>query len=233
MAFLERGEDVGNYNGFKHYAIIIGQSIMKKYLLLFLILVGNSVTSFAFSLEEQVNNIESSNKSASKEISNIFYEYKKIIKITTGEPKVIKSNGRKVTILMDVFIELVDPNNSLKKILHTLGSNINQVERRADYSGKESHIEVSWIRGGNRGAWKQLTKHGLLAEITFLNSKKLVPLYGNFSYSSLTTVHIKEKDTFEIEFIVDKSNLKMNPTPKIKLITKTCGKKGSYYSCKW
>jgi len=132
---------------------------------------------------------------------------------------------------MDVFVGMIDP-NLITKINHELIQHPLHVERRKYIMNDYTHLQV-WPREWNSAAWEALTKNGLLAEITFLNSKKSIPLFGNFSSSSLTTVHMIEEEEFKLTFIVDKKNLKINPTPIIRFVTKKCDKKGRKYSCKW
>jgi hypothetical protein len=78
--------------------------------------------------------------------------------------------------------------------------------------------------GGNNEAWDELTKNGLLAEISFLGDTRSIPLFGNFS--NWFSVKITEEEVFKMTFSVDKKNIKLDPTPTIRLVTKSCGKNG-------
>lgn len=198
---------------------------MNKYLLyslLFFCLIGHPLTSTALTLEEQADNIESSKNNIHKKISDIFNKYKKSLQITTGEPIVSDSDGNKVTIRMDVFVKLTDPKLSLQ-MAYVMNEYFRNFHRYT--SGKDdTYLEMSIVAGGNHEAWDKLTQKGLLAEISFLKNKQSIPLFGNFS--NWFTVKITEKEVFEITFSVDKKNIRLNPTPTIRLVTKICDKNG-------
>jgi len=176
-------------------------------------LIGHPLTSTATTLEEQANNIEASKHKIHKEIADIFEEYKTSLKITTGQPIVIDSNGNTVTVSMEVFVKLTNPNLSLQ-----MASVMNKYFR--SFTRYTTYLNVSIAAGGNHEAWEELTKNGLLAEISFLDNTRAIPLFGNFS--NWFSVKITENDVFKITFIVDKKNIKLNPTPTINLITKNC-----------
>jgi len=195
---------------------------VNKYLLYSLVffgLIGHPLTSKATTLEEQANNIESSKNKIHKEISDIFNKYKKSLQITTSQPNVVDSNGHTVMISMDVVVKLTAPDLSLQ-----LADAMNRYFRIYTRGNEDSYLEVSIVSGGNREAWDELTQNGLLAEISFLESMQSIPLFGNFS--NWFTVKITTNEVFKMTFIVDKKNIKLNPTPTIKLVTKSCDKNG-------
>ena len=189
---------------------------MNKYLLysiLFFCLIGHPLTSTATTLEEQANNIESSKNEIHKEISDIFNQYQKSLKITTGQPIVSNSNGNTVTVSMDVFVKITDPNLSLQ-----MGSAMTRYFRSV--TSYTTNLDVSIVAGGDSEAWDELTQNELLAEISFLENMQSIPLFGNFS--NWFTVKITENEVFEITFRVDKKNIKLDATPTIRLVTKNC-----------
>lgn len=187
------------------------------YSLLFFCLIGHPLISTATTLEEQANNIESSKIEIRKEISDIFNKYQKSLKITTGQPKVIDSNGNTVTISMEVFVKLTDPNLSLQ-----MANAMNKYFR--SFTRYTTYLDVSIAAGGNNEAWDELTQNGLLAEIYFLKNKQSIPLFGNFS--GWFSVKITEEEVFKMTFSIDKKNIKLDLTPTIRLVTKSCGKNG-------
>lgn len=198
---------------------------MNKYLmytLLFFCLIGHTLTSTATTLEEQANNIESSKNKIHKEISDIFNKYKKSLQITTGQPNVINSDGHTVMIRMEVFVKLTDTNLSLQMA--------NAMNRYFSYPHRyTTYLEVSIVSGGDPEAWGELTQNGLLAEISFLENKQSIPLFGNFS--NWFTVKITENEVFEMTFSVDKKNIKLDTTPTIRLVTVNCVKKNGENMC--
>jgi len=198
--------------------------LFKAYItgILLIILSGYPLSSIAISLEEQVNNIESSKNNIHKEISNIFNKYKKSLQITTGQPNVIDSDGSTVTISMEVFVKLTNPSLSLK-----MAKVMNKYFRC--FSRYTSYLEISIVACGNHDAWDELTKNGLLAEISFLNDTQLIPLFGNFS--NWFSVKIIEEDVFNMTFSVDKKNINLDPTPTIRLVTKNCIRKNGENMC--
>jgi hypothetical protein len=191
------------------------------YSLLFFCLISHPLTSTATTLEEQANNIESSKNKIHKEISDIFNKYKESLKITTGQPNVIDSNGNTVMIRMEVFVKLTDPNLSLQ-IADTLKRYF-RFPRRYTSGNEDTYLEMSIVAGGDREAWDELTQNELLAEISFLENTQSIPLFGNFS--NWFTVKITENEVFEMTFSVDKKNIKQDATPTIRLVTKNCPKK--------
>ena len=189
---------------------------MNKYLLysiLFFCLIGHPLTSTATTLEEQANNIESSKNEIHKEISDIFNQYQKSLKITTGQPIVSNSNGNTVTVSMDVFVKITDPNLSLQ-----MGSAMTRYFRSV--TSYTTNLDVSIVAGGDSEAWDELTKNGLLAEISFLGSMQSISLFGNFG--NWFSVDIIKDDVFKMTFNVDKKNIKLDATPTIRLVTKNC-----------
>lgn len=197
------------------------------YPLLFFCLIGHPLTSTAITLEEQADNIESSKNNIHKKISDIFNKYKKSLQITTGQPNVIDSNGTIATIRMEVFVKLTDPNLPLQMVdaMNGYFRNFN----RYGSENEDTYLEMSIVAGGNHEAWDELTKNGLLAEISFLENKQSIPLFGNFS--NWFTVKITEKEVFEITFSVDKKNIKLDPTPAISIVTKNCVRKNGENMC--
>ncbi len=192
------------------------------YSLLFFYLIGHPLNSTATTLEEQADNIESSKNAIHKEISDIFNNYKKSLKITTGQPEVIDSNGNTVTISMEVFVKLTDPNLSLQ-MASAMNKYFRSVTRYTTY------LNASIAAGGNKEAWTQLTQNGLLAKISFLGDIQSISLFGNFDY--WFSVKITEEDVFKITFSIDKKDLKLNPTPTIRLVIKNCVKKNGENMC--
>ncbi|WP_432740707.1 hypothetical protein ABXJ76_11865 [Methylobacter sp. G7] len=198
---------------------------MNKYLLyslLFFCLIGHPLTSTATTLEEQANNIESSKNEIHKEISDILNQYQKSLKITTGQPIVSDSNGNTVTVSMEVFVKLTDPNLSLQ-MASAMTKYFTNVTRYTTY------LHTSIAAGGDKEAWDELTKNGLLAEISFLGKMQSISLFGNFGY--WFSVDIIEDDVFKMTFNVDKKNLKLDPIPTIKLVTKNCLRKNGNNMC--
>lgn len=187
------------------------------YSLIYFCLIGHPLTSTATTLEEQANNIESSKNKIHKEISDIFNKYKKSLKITTGQPIVSDSNGNTVTVNMEVFVKLTDPNLSSQ-----MANAMNEYFR--SFTRYTTYLDVSIAAGGNNEAWDELTKNGLLAEISFSGDTRSIPLFGNFS--NWFSVKITEEEVFKMTFRVDKKNIKLDPTPTIRLVTKSCAKNG-------
>ena len=183
---------------------------------------GHPLTSKATTLEEQANTIESSKNEARKEISDIFNKYKKSLKITTGQPEVIDSNGHTVMVSMEVFVKLTDPNLSLQ-MARAMNKYFTSVTRYTSY------LEASIAAGGNKEAWDELVKNDLQAKISFLGDIQSISLFGNFDY--WFSVKITEEEVFKITFSVDKKNLKLNPTPTIRLAIKNCVRKNGENMC--
>ncbi|MBA4320696.1 MAG: hypothetical protein C0412_20065 [Flavobacterium sp.] len=212
---------------------------MKKILLhawLFLYAISHGVN--AETLEEQANRIELANKEIElskendrKKIPNIFDNYKNSLQITTGQPKVIDSDGNKVKISMDVFVKLNDPDLSLQ-IGRTIKEFLYFPMLYKDEKGN-TYYEISYASGGSSIAWDELIKRQLRAEITVLGDKSSIPLFGSFENGF--TVKIVEKEVFEIVFSVEKKKLNLDLTPKIELVSSTCKEiiRGAYYgACK-
>lgn len=198
---------------------------MNKYLLrslLFFCLIGHSLTSTATTLEEQANNIESSKNEIHKEISDIFNQYKKSLKITTGQPIVSDSNGNTVKVSMEVFVKLTDPNLSLQ-MASAMKKYFRSVTRYTTY------LHASIAAGGDEEAWDELTQNGLIAEISFLGNIQSISLFGNFD--NWFSVDIIEDDVFKMTFNVDKKNIKLDSIPTIKLVTKNCLRKNGNNMC--
>lgn len=199
---------------------------MKKYLLyplFFFCFIGHTLISAATTLEEQADKIESSKNDKRKKISDIFNKYKNLLEITTGQPNVIDSNGNIVNIRMEVFVKLTDQNLSLQ-MDQTMQKDFGNYTRYT--SGNDNtYLDISIVSGGNQEAWDELTRKELRAEISFLEDKQSIPLFGSFQNGF--TVQITEKKVFELTFSVDKKNINLNPTPTIKLIsTNVCKEKG-------
>lgn len=204
---------------------------MNKYLLysiLLFCLIGHPLASIATTLEEQANSIESAKNKAHKEILDIFNKYKESIKITTGQPSVIDSNGHTVMIRIKVFVKLIDANLSLQ--MADAMNRYFSYPRRYASGNKDEYIEVSIVSGGDHEAWDELTQNGLRAEISFLENKQSMPLFGNFS--NWFTVKITENEVFEMTFRVDKKNIKKDATPTIRLVSEKCVKKNGENMCK-
>ncbi|MGZ8181174.1 MAG: hypothetical protein ACXWT1_04370 [Methylobacter sp.] len=198
---------------------------MKKYLLcplLFFCFIGHTLTSTAATLEEQADKIESSKNDARKKISDIFNKYKNSLQITTGQPNVIDSDGNKVMIRMEVSVKLTDPNLSLQ--MDDTVKEYFSYPKRYTSGNNNTYLEMSIVSGGNQVAWDELTRKELRAEISFLDDKQSIHLFGSFK--NWFTVKITEKEVFELIFNVDKKNINLNPTPTIRIITKICKEKG-------
>lgn len=202
---------------------------MKKFLLhalLFLYAISHGVN--AETLEEQANRIELANELAKKEeennrkkIPNIFDSYKNSLQITTGQPKVIDSDGNKVKISMIISVKLNDPNLSLQ-IGRTMKEFFNFPMLYEDEKGNTYH-EISIASGGSRIAWEELTERKLRAEITVLGDKSSIQLFGSDQY--WFNVKIVEKEIFEVAFSIERKKLNSDLTPKIELVSSTCKKR--------
>lgn len=176
----------------------------------------------ATTLEEQADKIEYSKNDVRKKISDIFGKYIKSLQISTSQPEVIDSDGNTVAIRIEVFVKLTDKNLSAQ--IDDMVREYFRYPKRYATENEVNYLELSIVSGGNRIAWDELTKNGLMVEISFLEGKQVIPVFGNFS--NWFTVTIVENKAFEIALTVNKKSLKSNLTPTIKLITRSCAKNG-------
>ncbi len=170
---------------------------MKNYLWILFCLLGQPLDSAAATLEEQADAIEATRNNARKEIFDIFNKYKNSIKVTTGEPTVINSDGEKVVIGMKVFVKLMDVNISSQ--LSDVMNKYFSYPRKFATGDEGKYVEVSIVSGGDRDAWNELTKNGLKAEVLFLKEAQSIPLFGNFD--NWFTVKITESEVLMLDFM--------------------------------
>lgn len=194
-------------------------------------LVKDSLPSTVLALEEQANAIEHSKNNARNEIqkiSDIFSEYKKSIQITTSQPRVSDSDGINVRLSMDVFVELKNPD--------LVSQIITLMNKYFIYHAKnyDAYIETSIAAGGNREAWDEFAKNGLIAEISFLGDKRQVPIFGTFEY--WFNLKVTKKEKFNVIFLVDKKRIKNMDkisTPNIAIVTRVCQTRDEYYKMQY